>query len=140
MPEELPENGEQIVLLVEDRAASAAALEMVLSGIDSVRVRISPNGAAAWDFLQGIEGGKVCAVVTDLDMPLISGMDLIRRIRASGAHAKTPVIVVSGTTDAAAPQEAMQAGANAFFSKPWSPGRVRATLEQLLHGRDAERQ
>ena len=138
MNEERSAGRERVILLVEDRASSAAALEMTISGLRSAHVRMMPNGAAAWNFLEGNEGGKVCAVVTDLDMPLVDGMELIRRMRRSDTHANTPVIVVSGTTDPAAPTKAIEAGANAFFSKPWSPGRVCATLEQLLYENEAK--
>lgn len=130
---------ERLVLLVEDRAASAAALEIVVGGIPGVTVRTVSNGAVAWSFLESPDGEKVCAVMTDLDMPLINGMELIRRIRSSAMHAQMPVIVISGTTEATAPQKALEAGANAFFPKPWSPGQVCATLEQLLYERNAKR-
>jgi CheY-like chemotaxis protein len=136
----MPGDGaERLILLVEDRKASAAALEIVISDIDAASVRTFSNGAAAWSFLESGEGQSVCAVITDLEMPLIGGLELIRRIRSSAVHAGTPVIVVSGTTDVNAPQRALEAGANAFFPKPWSPGKLRATLEQLLYERDAAR-
>ncbi|MGA3023393.1 MAG: response regulator [Bryobacteraceae bacterium] len=130
---------ERLVLLVEDRAASAAALEMAVGDMADVTLRTVSNGAAAWSFLESGAGEKVCAVITDLDMPLIDGIELIRRIRSSAAHAHTPVIVISGTTEVTAPQKALEAGANAFFPKPWSPGRVCATLERLLYERNAKR-
>jgi DNA-binding response OmpR family regulator len=139
MLDEATEDGERLVLLVEDRAASAAALEMVLGTMAFVTVRTVANGAVAWDFLKSDDGRKVRAVITDLDMPLIDGMELIRRIRLSDAHSGTPVIVISGTTEVTAPQKALEAGADAFFPKPWSPGRVCATLEQLLYERHAKR-
>jgi CheY-like chemotaxis protein len=140
MAEETGADQEQLVLLVEDRAAAAAALEMVLGNIASVTVRTVSNGATAWSFLESGKGQQVCAVITDLDMPLMNGMELIRRIRSSAVHAETPIIVISGTTEVTAPKRALEAGANAFFPKPWSPGRVCATLEQLLYERNAKRQ
>ncbi len=130
---------ERIVLIVEDRAAAAAALEMVVAAMAGLTVRMASNGAIAWRFLQSGDGERVCAVITDLDMPLVDGMELIRRIRSSAAHAHTPIIVISGTTDGTASKRALEAGANAFFSKPWSSGRVCATLEQLLYERNAKR-
>jgi len=138
MSEEVPEQ-DHLVLLVEDRPASAVALEMVIGTMTSVSVRIVSNGAAAWSFLQSGAGESVRAVITDLDMPLVDGMELIRRIRSSAGHADTPIIVISGTTDLNAPKQALEAGANAFFSKPWSSARVCATLEQLLYAKNAKR-
>jgi len=132
------ETAARLILVVEDRASSAAALEMVIGAIASAAVRTFPNGAAAWRFLDTGEGAKVSAVVTDWDMPVLGGLELIQRMRSSDAHRATPVIVISGTTESTAPTRALEAGANAFFAKPWSPGRVRATLEQLLYERDGK--
>jgi CheY-like chemotaxis protein len=139
MSDDVTRDRDRLVLLVEDRPASAAALEMVVGAIASVVVRIVSNGATAWNFLQSGAGEKVCAVITDLDMPLLDGMELIRRIRSSAVHADTPIIVISGTTEVTAPEKALKAGANAFFSKPWSSARVCATLEQLLYAKNAKR-
>jgi len=130
---------ERLILLVEDRVSSAAALEMVVGAIPAVCVRTFSNGLVAWRFLESGEGENVRAVLTDLDMPQLSGLELIQRMRSSVAHRATPVIVISGTTESTAPARALEAGANAFFAKPWSPGRVRATLEQLLYERDGKR-
>ena len=129
---------ERLILLVEDRASSAAALEMVVGAVTSAAVRTFPDGAAAWKFLESGDGEKVRAVITDLDMPRLSGLELIQRMRSSVTHRATPVIVISGTTESTAPAQALEAGANAFFAKPWSPGRVRATLEQLLYETDGK--
>jgi len=139
MAEENTAEHERLVLLVDDRPASAAALEMVVGEMFGFAVHTVANGAAAWRFLESAAGKSVQAVITDLDMPLISGMELIRRMRSDSLHSATPIIVISGTTDPAAPQRALQAGANAFFPKPWSPGQVCATLEQLLYERNAKR-
>lgn len=126
----------RVILVVDDAAASASALEVVLSANGDTAIRTATNGAAAWKYLESGAGTGVCAVITDLDMPVMDGFELIRRIRSSAAHAKLPVIVVSGTTERNAPTQAIEAGANAFFGKPWSPCRIRATLEQLLYEND----
>ena len=131
-----PTDQARLVLLVDDTASSAAALELVLSGMPAIAVRTFANGEAAWSFLGSAEGSAVRAVITDLDMPLINGLELIRRIRSSAVYAALPILVVSGTTDPTEPQRALEAGADAFFPKPWSPGRVCATLEHLLYERE----
>ena len=125
------------LLVVEDAPSSAAALEMTLDGALGLAVRTMPDGMAAWAFLEGADGEDVCAVITDLHLPVVDGFELIRRIRSSAPHAALPVIVVSATTDLAAPDRALELGANAFFAKPWSVQRLRAKLEQLLYEMDA---
>ncbi len=127
---------ERVILVVDDAAPAAAALEVVLGNIGDTRVHTASNGAAAWKFLQSGDGSRVCAVVTDLEMPLVDGFELIRRIRSSPSHAGVPVIVVSGTTETTAAARALEAGANAFFGKPWSAGRMRAALERFVYEKD----
>jgi len=126
--------GSRLIVIVEDAAGSASALELLLDGLANTKVRSFPNGSAAWMFLQSGDSPPVGAVVTDLDMPAVDGLELIRRMRSSTVHAHTPVIVVSATTEPAASERALEAGANVFFGKPWSPRKMRAALEQLLYG------
>jgi PleD family two-component response regulator len=130
------EPADRVILVVDDMIMSAAALEAVVSETPNITVRLAANGALAWKYLERASAATVCAVITDLDMPVMDGFELIRRIRSSAAHANVPVIAVSGTADDDAPARALEAGANAFFGKPWSAGRMRATLEQLLYGND----
>jgi CheY-like chemotaxis protein len=121
---------------VEDAPASALAFEEALGMIGELEVLVFPNGAAAWSFIESDEGAGVCAVVTDLHMPVLDGFELIRLIRSSPQRSDVPVIVVSATTDRLAPERVLSLGADAFFAKPWSPNRLRAKLEQLLYEKD----
>jgi DNA-binding response OmpR family regulator len=45
-----------------------------------------------------------------------------------------PILVISGDTDPHTPERVRRLGADAFFTKPYSPGEVREKLEQLIHG------
>jgi CheY-like chemotaxis protein len=129
-------NVKRVILVVDDTATCAAAVEVAVSGASGATVRLAGNGALAWKYLEGAPPEAVCAVITDLEMPVMDGFELIRRIRSSAVHAKVPIIVVSGAVYEDAPALALQAGANAFFGKPWSASRMRATLEQLLYEND----
>jgi len=127
----------RVILVVDDAVACASAIEIALCDGEDMKVRVAANGALAWQYLESMDGVGVRAVITDLDMPVMDGFELIRRIRSSAKHAKMPVIVVSASAEQDAPARAIEAGANAFFGKPWSPGRIRAVLERLLYENDA---
>jgi two-component system chemotaxis response regulator CheY len=77
-------------------------------------------------------------VVTDLNMPRMDGFEFIERIRAEPRHRRLPIIVISGDTDPQTPERISALGANAFFSKPYSPAQVRLKLEQLLDANPAQ--
>ena len=66
-------------------------------------------------------------------MPRMDGFELIRRVRADGRLAATPIVVVSADTDPGTPQRIARLGVSAFFPKPFSPAQVRRKLEQILN-------
>jgi CheY-like chemotaxis protein len=119
------------ILVVDDAATSAAALEVALAAIPGASVRALRSAAAAIEALDA--GSDVRAVVTDLQMPKMDGFELIRTIRADPRWARLPIVVVSADPDPGAPARAGRLGANAYFTKPCSPVAVRRQLEQLLH-------
>jgi CheY-like chemotaxis protein len=133
LPErDLPSNGCS-VLVVEDSENNASMLEIALSDIPEVTVVVALSGLEAWRILSG-NGPSIRAIVTDLNMPRMDGFELIRRIRADGRLAATPIVVVSADTDPATPRRIAQLGVSAFFAKPFSPAEVRRKLEQILDG------
>jgi CheY-like chemotaxis protein len=70
-------------------------------------------------------------VVADLHMPVMGGLELLRRIRQ--AHAGLPVAVLSGAVDAQERQACLDAGAIAVRLKPLAYPDLVATLHELLH-------
>lgn len=129
---DMPEQA-QPVLIVEDSENSAAMLEMALSDIPGVSVRLVNSGVEALRVLNG-GGAKFRAIVTDLNMPRMDGFELIRRIRGDRRLCSMPIIVVSGDTDPDTPERVAQLGVSAYFPKPFSPAQVRRKVEQLLDG------
>ena len=123
----------QPVLIVEDSENSAAMMEIALSDIPGVSLRLASSAVEAWKLLSG-NGPNFRAIVTDLNMPRMDGFELIRRVRGDHRLCTTPIIVVSADTDPATPARVTQLGVSAFFTKPYSPAQVRRKLEQILDG------
>jgi CheY-like chemotaxis protein len=68
-------------------------------------------------------------VISDLMMPEMTGVDLLRRLRSDPRTAELPVIIFSAAADGPLHDKALEAGANAF----WTKGRVDfASLRQLI--------
>ena len=118
------------ILLVDDAADCLATLDMALQSLPDIEVRSAPTAEAA---LEVLARGRIAAVITDVHLPAMSGLELISRIRQDPALHSLPVVVVSADTDPVTPRQALASGANAFFSKPFSPGAVRKKLEELMH-------
>jgi CheY-like chemotaxis protein len=118
------------VLIVDDTQAGVVALELACGSIPGVTVRVV---CSALDAVKLIEaGGRLRAMITDIRMPVMDGFELIRHFRDDARYRRTPIIVITADTDPDTPGRAARLGADAFFSKPFSPAAVRQTLERLL--------
>lgn len=117
------------VLLVEDAELCSATLEIALQMIPGLEIRSASSGEEAIEFLAK---QSVSAIVTDLHLPRMDGLELVARVRAIPESANLPIIVLTGDTDPRTPERAISAGANAFFVKPYSPAAVRRKLENLI--------
>ena len=120
---------QRTVLIVEDAETCASTLEIIFSALD-VSVVTARSGEQAWRLLQ--DGVHPAAIVTDLEMRGMDGFELIERIRGHHAHRSVPIMVITGTSDQDAAERVRKLGANAFFTKPYSPVSVREKLEQWL--------
>jgi CheY-like chemotaxis protein len=115
------------ILVVDDAPDCVATLDMALAPLDGVTIVAVPSAESA---LPWLHEAALAAVITDLQLPEMTGLELIGRIRA---RRSVPIVVVSASPDPSAPQQALAAGADAFFAKPFSPVAIRKKLEELLH-------
>jgi CheY-like chemotaxis protein len=119
------------ILIVEDSEACAETLQIAFESMPGLRTVVRRSLSAALKDLQS-DDNNIAAVVTDLHMPSRDGFELIRQLRAEGRYSRLPVLLISGDSDPQLPQQALAHGADAFFSKPYSPAAVRRKLEQLI--------
>lgn len=73
-------------------------------------------------------------VLTDWDMPRVDGLAMLRSIRAGEHRATTPVLMLSGQVTRSRIVEAITAGANAFFPKPFESTALRNKVLSMLPG------
>jgi CheY-like chemotaxis protein len=119
-----------IILLVDDAEDCIATLELALETLPGVVVRVAVSGEAA---LANLESGTFSAVITDVHLPEMTGLELVTRIRQDPRISSLPVVVVSADADPSTPSRALGLGANAYFTKPFSPSAMRKKLEELIH-------
>src|SRR5678815_4211312 len=129
---------ESVVHVVDDDEAVRDSVAFLLRSAQ-IEVEIYESAVA---FL-GKAGGATGCVVTDVRMPEMSGIDLMRRLKELGIT--LPVIVMTGHGDVPLAVEAMKAGAVDFIEKPFNDEAmltaVRAALArgEAVGKRDAER-
>jgi DNA-binding response OmpR family regulator len=119
----------RIVLIVEDTELCRDTLEVALMKLPNLAVQ---SVTTAEEALEWLDANEVCALVTDLHLPLMNGFELIEAVRGRPWRSSLPILVISGDSDPRIPTRVAKLGANAFFSKPYSPAEVRHKLEQLI--------
>jgi two-component system chemotaxis response regulator CheY len=119
------------ILVVDDAEDCAATLDLALQMLPGVVVLTAASAEAA---LVLLERDGLAAMITDIHLPKMSGLELISHLRAQPRWRALPILVVSADTDPGTPAHAIGLGANAYFAKPFSPGAVRRKLEELMNG------
>jgi two-component system chemotaxis response regulator CheY len=124
-----PDYARIAVLLVDDEAAALDLCTQLLQRIGFTEIDTAADGAAAFEMMQVRKYG---VVISDWNMPEMTGLDLVRRIRTDEKLARTPFLMTSvdGAVDRA--RIARQAGVNAFLIKPFDGGTLRAKLHEVL--------
>ena len=71
-------------------------------------------------------------ILMDIQLPKISGMEAMRRLRADAATANTPIIAITSFALSGDEQKAKEAGATAYLAKPYSPFDLLNLIRKLL--------
>ena len=121
------------VLLAEDVGVNAEIIMMLLS-IREMEADLAKNGKMALELFAAHEPGWYDAILMDMRMPEMDGLEATRLIRASGhADAKSiPIIALTANAFDEDVQRSLQAGLNAHLSKPVEPELLFETLEKLI--------
>ncbi|MBI5155115.1 sigma-54-dependent Fis family transcriptional regulator [Candidatus Poribacteria bacterium] len=118
------------LLIAEDEERMRRLLGMLLGNAD-FELDLAADGKEA---LQFFENTPPDVVITDLRMPNMTGMDLIRAVRERDADVPILVITAFGSIESAV--DAMRAGATDYITKPFEEARIRLAIAQALERRD----
>jgi two-component system response regulator FixJ len=119
---------ETIVHVIDDDEAVRTSLAFLLEMSDLV----CRTYGSAPEFLKVAEDFKEGVVVTDVRMPEMNGLELVRRLKDRGVD--LPVIVITGHGDVPLAVEAMRAGVVDFIEKPFEQETILAAIRSALHG------
>jgi two-component system chemotaxis response regulator CheY len=119
------------ILVVDDEEDCIATLTLALETFPGIAIHPALSAEAA---LADLENGTFSAVITDVHLPEMTGLELVARIRENPRFRSLPVVVLSADADPSTPARALGLGANAYFAKPFSPSAMRKKLEELIHG------
>lgn len=115
------------VLIVEDNDDILAILRHLLSS--KYQVLTAYNGKEALEIL---ENEAVDLVVTDIMMPVMDGLELLRHIRENDDNAHLPIIMLTAKRDDQDRAESYSAGADAYITKPFNSNVLMSRVENLM--------
>lgn len=84
------------------------------------------------DALERLGGARVDLVITDLNMPRMDGISMIRQLRGRTASKYTPVVMLTTESQESKRQEGRAAGATAWMVKPFHPEKLLAVVAKVL--------
>ena len=124
--------GQRVVHVIDDDEALRESLAFLLR---AAQLEVK-SYASARTFLDELPDEPLGCVITDVRMPEISGIDLLRRLKE--LKIGVPVIVVTGHGDVALAVEAMKIGAADFFEKPFDDDLLLASVRSALREQDGQ--
>ena len=116
-------------LVVEDSPPMRKMIVFALSRVRELDVVEADDGV---DALRRIAGTKFDIIITDINMPILDGLKLVKRLRADDNYKDVPIVII--TTEGAAEdrQRALTLGANAYITKPIQAPQVIQLVRETL--------
>ena len=120
------------ILIADDSGTARMFIKQCLeiSITEDVEFLEAANGQEA---LKLLKVGGVDLLVTDLNMPVLDGRELIRRVSASPKLHGMPMMVITSSGNEARKQELLDLGANVVLRKPVNPMKIAEGLESVLN-------
>lgn len=117
------------VLVVDDSPTMRRIVANTLKRIGYSETEEAENGKEA---LAKLGEGAFELIVTDWNMPGMTGLDFVRSLRADGNYKDLPVLMVTTRSAEEDVKEALQAGANSYIVKPFTPQVLKEKIDSIV--------
>lgn len=116
------------ILIVDDSETIREAVSYTLENASYAVVKAQDGQ----DALTQLAKSQFSLIITDLHMPNLDGIGLIKAIRAQPAHQFTPILFLTTESQASRKEEAKAAGATGWIVKPFVPEKLVAVVQKLI--------
>jgi len=120
------------LMIVDDSATMRKIIMRTvgMSGLSFNRTEEAGNGVEA---LEKLNAGPVDIILCDINMPEMSGTELVKKVRELPACADTKIIMVTTESSQGIVDGAMADGANGFITKPFTPEKFQEKLSPFMN-------
>ncbi len=125
------------ILLVDDSQTVRAVIRKTLdlAEVDVGQIYEAANGQEALDILNE---NWLDLVFADINMPVMTGIEMVDRMSKDGLLKTVPVVIVSTEGSSTRVEQLKAMGVSAYVRKPFTPEIIRAVVDEVLGGRDDE--
>ncbi len=116
-------------LVVEDSPMMRQLVVFALGRQKNLHVTEADDGV---DGLRKLASSTFDIILTDINMPIMDGLKLVKRVRSDPVHKDTPIVIITTEGSQEDRQRALQLGANAYITKPIQAPQVIQTARELL--------
>ncbi len=117
------------ILIVDDFATMRRILKNILKQLGFKNLVEADDGTSAWEVL---EGQSIDLIISDWNMPKMTGLELLKRVRESDKYKTAPFLMVTAEAQKQNVIEAVQAGVSNYVVKPFTAEAISDKLEKIL--------
>jgi two-component system chemotaxis response regulator CheY len=127
-------NPKQKILVVDDMGTMRKIIKNMLTKMGCDNLTEAEDGAPAWEMLQQAHeaGQPFDFVVSDWNMPQLSGLDLLKNIRADERFASLPFLMITAEAEQSNVVIAVKAGVSNFIVKPFSIVTLKEKIDKIF--------
>lgn len=119
---------QKTILMADDSASVRQMINFTLKGAGYQTIEAIDGE----DALAKANANKVHMVITDLNMPKMNGIDLIKALRAQAGYKFIPIVMLTTESQISKKQEGKSAGATGWIVKPFKPDQLLAVVKKVL--------
>jgi len=117
------------ILIVDDFATMRRILKNILKQLGFKNLVEADDGTTAWDVL---ENQEIDLIISDWNMPKMTGLELLKKVRASTKYKTAPFLMVTAEAQKQNVIEAVQAGVSNYVVKPFTAEAISDKLAKIL--------
>lgn len=125
----MPFNPNMRVLVVDDFSTMRRIVRNILRQLGFTNIVEADDGTTAWDTLNR---DKIEFIVSDWNMPQMTGIDLLRKVRASEIHGNIPFLMVTAEAQQENIIEAVQAKVSNYIVKPFTAETLKQKIDKIF--------
>lgn len=122
------------ILVIDDMSTMRRLIKKMLTEMGFTNISEADDGATAWPMIEIAlkENESFEFIISDWNMPLVSGIDLLRSIRATPGLQRLPFLMITAEGDQENVVTAVQAGVSNFILKPFTPEILKEKIESIF--------